>query len=126
MTAPGVGPLAALSYRTAIDVPERFARSRDVGVHLGLTPRTFKSGNAERRGRISKFGDRGARAALFIAARVLLSKRTRGCGLKTWGLKVAARRGYMKAVIAVARRLAATLHTMWVSGTDFRREALAA
>jgi hypothetical protein len=42
--------------------------------------------------------------ALFLAAKVLLSRRTRGCALKTWGMEVAARRGYMKAVIAVARR----------------------
>ncbi len=126
MTAPGIGPLAALAYRTTIDVPQRFARSRDVGVHLGLTPRSFKSGRTERRGRISRFGDGAARAALFIAAKVLLSKRTRGCALKAWGQQVAARRGYMKAVIAVARRLAVTLHTMWITGADFRRGAPAA
>ena len=67
-----------------------------------------------------------ARAALFIAAKVLLSRRPGGCDLKIWGQQVAARRGYMKAVIAVARRLAVRLHEMWLAGTNFRREPLAA
>ena len=38
MTAPGIGPINALTYRATIDRPERFAKSRNVGAHLGLTP----------------------------------------------------------------------------------------
>jgi transposase len=38
MTLPGIGPIHALTYRATIDRPERFAHSRDVGTHLGLTP----------------------------------------------------------------------------------------
>ena len=37
MTAPGVGPIVAVTYRAVIDVPERFRRSQTVGAHLGLT-----------------------------------------------------------------------------------------
>ncbi|HEX3918835.1 MAG TPA: IS110 family transposase [Caulobacteraceae bacterium] len=121
-TAPGVGPLTALTYRVAIDVPERFARSRDVGVHLGLTPRTYKSGAVDKKGRISKCGDKSARTALFLAAKIALGKRTRTSSLKTFGMKVAAARGYLRGVVATARRLAVVLHKMWVTGTDFRRE----
>ena len=33
MTIPGVGTVVALTYRTGIDAPERFSRSRDVGAH---------------------------------------------------------------------------------------------
>jgi len=74
MTAPGVGALVALTYRAAVDVPERFTHSRTVGVHFGLTPRTKQSGELLRRGRISKCGDESVRTALFLAARTLLSK----------------------------------------------------
>jgi len=35
MTVPGVGTVVALTYRTGIDAPERFSRSRDVGAHFG-------------------------------------------------------------------------------------------
>lgn len=38
MTTPGIGPINALTFRATIDQPKRFARSRDVGAHLGLTP----------------------------------------------------------------------------------------
>ena len=31
MTAPGIGPIVALSYRTAVDTPARFARSHNAG-----------------------------------------------------------------------------------------------
>jgi transposase len=122
MTAPGVGPLTALAFRTAIDVPERFARSRDVGVHLGLTSRTYQSGATERRGRISKCGDESARTALFLAAKIAMGGRMAPSALKAWGRSVAERRGYLKAVIAVARKLAVILHRMWVTSTDFCRE----
>ena len=33
-----IGSITALTYRATIDRPERFARSRHVDAHLGLTP----------------------------------------------------------------------------------------
>jgi len=56
-----------LTFATAIDDPARFAKSRDVGAHLGLTPRKYASGEIDRNGAISKSGDRLAREALFVA-----------------------------------------------------------
>jgi transposase len=38
MTAPGVGPIVALTYASAIDDPGRFRSSRAAGAHFGLTP----------------------------------------------------------------------------------------
>ena len=43
MTIPGVGQLTALAFVSAIDEPERFRRSRDVGAYLGLVPRRYQS-----------------------------------------------------------------------------------
>ena len=45
INAPGVGPLTARALRATIDQPERFRKSRDVGAHLGLTPRRYQSGD---------------------------------------------------------------------------------
>src|SRR4051812_12967416 len=39
MTVPGIGALSSLAYVTTVEEPSRFARSRSVGAHLGLTPR---------------------------------------------------------------------------------------
>jgi transposase len=36
MTIPGVARLTALAFVAAIDDPDRFRRSRDVGAYLGL------------------------------------------------------------------------------------------
>ena len=38
MTAPGVGAVVALTFKSAVDDPTRFKRVRDVGPWLGLTP----------------------------------------------------------------------------------------
>ncbi|MBM2716240.1 transposase [Mesorhizobium caraganae] len=37
MTIPGVGPVTALAFKTAIDDLGRFRRWSDLGEHLGLT-----------------------------------------------------------------------------------------
>jgi transposase len=52
MTIPGVGPLTALLFKTSIDDPHRFRKSANVGVHLGLTPRKYASGQVDYDGRI--------------------------------------------------------------------------
>src|SRR5580692_6589825 len=86
MTVPGVGALTAVTFVTTIDDPARFERSRDVGAHLGLTPRKFASGEVDRNGAISKSGDQLAREALFLAAHALLTRVTRWSTLKAWGM----------------------------------------
>lgn len=47
MTIPGVGQLTALAFAAAVDDPERFRRSRDVGPYLGLVPRRYQSGEVD-------------------------------------------------------------------------------
>lgn len=55
MAIPGVGPVTALSFMTAIDDPSRFRRSRDVAAYFGLTSRRWQSGTSiDVQGRISK------------------------------------------------------------------------
>ncbi len=120
MTAPGVGSLTALIFRSCIDEPLRFHSSRSIGPYLGLVPRTYQSGEFERRGRISKAGAQDVRSSLFMAAMTLTQVTRRNCWLKTWGNQIAARRGRKKALVAVARRLAVMLHHMWVTNTPFR------
>jgi transposase len=41
MTIPGVGQLTALAFVAAIDDPDRFKRSQDIGAYLGLVPRRY-------------------------------------------------------------------------------------
>jgi transposase len=120
MTAPGVGPVAAMTFRATVDVPARFRKSKAVGAHFGLTPRKHQSGEMDRTGRISKRGDRMVRTVLFEAAQAVMIRLTRWCTLKAWGMKIARKRGLRRAIVAVARRLGVILHRMWASGTAYR------
>jgi transposase len=85
MPIPGVGAVVAMTFRSAVDQPERFARSEAVGAHFGLTPRKYQSGEIDRTGRISKVGDAMVRTALFEAANVMLTRAVRLSALKAWG-----------------------------------------
>jgi transposase len=120
MTVPGVGPLTALAFRATIDQPGRFRTSRDVGAHLGLTPRRYQSGETDVQGRISRCGDELARTALYEAAHSLLIRSSKPSALRAWGMAIAKRRGMARARVAVARKLSVILHRMWADGSEFR------
>ena len=120
MHIPGVGPIAALSVRAAIDDPTRFRRSRDVAAYFGLTSQRWQSGTSiDTQGRISKAGDRDVRRALYEAATVMLKRYKGKSALKTWGLKLAKRGCHAKAAIAVARKLVTIMHAMWRDGSEY-------
>lgn len=120
MSAPGVGPICALTFKTSIEDPARFERGEDVGAFAGLAPRRSQSGERDVKGRISKAGDPMLRSALYEAANSLLSRVKRPCALRDWGLQLAERKGPKRARVAVARKLAVLLHRLWQSQTEFR------
>lgn len=119
MTIPGVGAHTAVSFKACVDDPARFRRSRTVGAHFGLTPRQYSSGEVNLSGRISKMGDRGMRRLLYVAANAMMT-RGRWSALKAWAVRLAKARGARRAKVALARRLACTMHAMWRSGEPFR------
>jgi transposase len=120
MSAPGVGPVSALTFKASIEDPHRFESGADVGAFAGLVPRRHQSGERDTKGRISKAGDPMLRRALYEAANSLLGRVKRDCALRRWGLDLAAAKGPKRARVAVARKLAALLHTLWRSETEFR------
>jgi transposase len=126
MTIPGVGPLTALAFKTYVDRPQRFQKSKAVGAALGLTPRKYASGEMDYDGHITKCGDAFLRSHLYEAAKVLLSRAGKSSDLKSWGLRLAKRSSKKKACVAVARRLAVIMHAMWRDGTVFQTEQVQA
>jgi len=120
MTVPSIGPMTVTAYTVAVDDPNRFRKSRSVGAYFGLTSRRYQSGEVDRKGHISKWGDNLVRSYLFEAAAVLLTRTKSFCALKSWGLRIAKRAGMNKARVAVARKLAVILHQMWLTGEEFR------
>ena len=120
MTVPSVGPLVAITYKSAMDDPSRIAKSKAAGALFGLTPKKYQSGEKDVTGGITRTGDEMVRTALYEAANVLLSRIARFSKLKCWGMDVAKRRGSKRAKVALARKLAVILHRMWVDGTTYR------
>lgn len=120
MTAPGVGPITALTYTMRIEDPHRFARGEDVGAYAGLVPRRSQSGERDTQGHISKAGDPMLRRSLYEAANVILTRLKRPFALQSWGKKIAEAKGPKRAKVAVARKLATLLHSLWLNETEFR------
>ncbi|MGL4239626.1 MAG: IS110 family transposase, partial [Beijerinckiaceae bacterium] len=126
MAIPGVGPVTALSFMTAIDDPTRFRRSRDVAADFGLTSRQWQSGTSiDVKDRISKAGDADVRRALYEAASGLMMRFKGKDKVKTWGQQIARRSCHRKACVAVARKLAVIMHAMRSDGTFYVGEAAA-
>jgi transposase len=125
MTVPGVGAVVAASFVAAIETPDAFRRSRDVGAWIGLTPRRYQSGETDYDGHISRRGDARLCSRLYEAAAVILTRVHTDSELRRWGLALKKRFGFKRAAVALARKLAVILHAMLKTGTDFDPKASA-
>jgi transposase len=124
----GVGPLTALCFVLKIGDPQRFGRSRDVGAYLGLCPRRDQSGGTDKQLRISKCGDGLMRRLLVSAAHYILGPFGPPCALREQGQRLAgtgSAREKKRAVVAVARKLAVLLLSLWKHGADYEPRATA-
>jgi transposase len=118
----GVGPLTAVTFVLTLGRAERFAHSRDVAGFLGLHPKQRQSGVRDPQLRISKSGDRYARKLLVQCAHHILGPFGRDSALRRWGLAKGegGSKATLRAIVAVARKLAVLLHRLWVSGEVFK------
>jgi transposase len=121
-TAPGIGPVVAAAYVLTLDRPGA-AANRSAGAFLGLRPAQSQSGDSNPQHRISKAGDTYLRSLLVQSAQYILGRFGPDSALRRWGLKLASsggKRGKKRAIVAVARKLAVMLHSMWRSGQNFQ------
>jgi len=123
MEIPGVGTITAVSFYSAIEDPTRFRHVDDVAAYLGLTPRVYQSGERLAHGGISKMGNQLTRTHLVGAATVMLSNTRSFSTLKDWGLRLSKRIGFNKAKVALARKLAIIMFSLWRDGTHFMAKA---
>lgn len=120
MTIPGVGPVNALSFIALVDDPDRFNRTSDIGAFLGLTPKRHQSGEVDWSGRVSKYGDGAMRGLLYEAASCVIRQVKRFSPLKSWAVRLAGRRGFRKAAVATARKIAVLMLTLWKKDADYQ------
>ena len=121
-TIPGVGPRLAELLVALFDDPHRFRTGRQVSSYLGLVPRQWQSGAADRRGHISHQGSRLARKLLVEVAWMglrynptLRAIYERVCGGSPARKKIA--------IVAVARHLAVIAWAMLRDETAWRPPA---
>lgn len=120
----GVGEVVGMGYVLTLEDPRRFRRSRQVGAYLGLVCGRDNSGETRRQLGITKQGDRLLRRLLIQSAHYILGPFGEDSDLQRFGRALYARGGQTKrakrrATVAVARKLAALLHHLWVTGEKY-------
>jgi transposase len=118
----GIGTLTALTFVLTLEDPYRFEKSRSVGAYLGLVPATDRSGDSDPQKRISKEGDQMLRKLLVGSAHYVLGPFGSDSDLRRHGQKIASRgakNAKKRAAVAVARKLAVLLHSLWISGEAY-------
>jgi len=127
---PGIGLLTSTALVGFVGDVERFRSSRHFASYLGLTPREHSSGNVRRLGRISKRGDVYLRTLLIHGARSVLWSAHRNSitpsPLQRWGLHIHEQRGYNKATVALANKLARRVWAVWKRDSDYQADYRAA
>jgi transposase len=106
-TIPGFGPIVASAFHSAVGDGQSYRRGRDVSAALGLVPRQHSSGGKSVLLGISKRGDRYLRSLLVHGARAVVRQAAhKDDRLSRWINKIRAQRGYNKASVALANKLA--------------------
>jgi transposase len=67
-TVPGVGPRLAEAIVALIDNPHRFRKATEISGYIGMVPKALDSGETERKGRITRQGNRVVRSLLVEVA----------------------------------------------------------
>jgi transposase len=122
MQVPGVGPVTATV--ATVDEARAFRNGRQLAAWLGLVPRQHSSGGSRRLGRITKRGDVSVRTLLIHGARAVMRQLTRRADATSrWVTALRARRGFNKAVVALAAKQARILWALLVTGRAYQPAA---
>lgn len=121
MTIPGVGEQTASGMVASVPDPKMFKNSRQFAAWLGLVPRQYTTGGKIKLGRITKKGDQYLRTCLVHGARAVVAhlgeKQDR---VSCWLRSLIERRGYLRAVVALAARNARLIWTLMMKQEDYR------
>jgi transposase len=123
MKLPGIGPVTASALLASMGHGHEFDNGRQVAAWIGLVPGQYSSGGKARLGRITKAGDNYLRSLLVMGARAILNslgdKQDR---FSRWARSLQERRGYWRAVIAIAAKNARLAWAVLKYGEDFKLE----
>ncbi len=108
-TLGGVGLLSAMEILLELPEMRRFRRAEQLAAYVGLTPSQYSSGEHIRMGRITRSGKSHLRATLVELAWRVVAKNP---AVRAVYLRLKARTGAKRAIVAVARRLLLCIRRM--------------
>jgi transposase len=120
-TIPGFGPIVASVFHSVVGHGQAYQRGRDVSASVGLVPRQHSSGGKEVLLGISKCGDRYLRSLLIHGARsVVIQAKAKDDRLSRWINRLVSTRGFNKAVVALANKMARIGWVILVNKTTYQ------
>jgi transposase len=120
----GVGEVTATAIVASVGNASEFHSARQFAAWLGLVPGQYSSGGKTRLGGITKAGDAYLRGLLVIGARAVLNAaKSKTDSLSRWAVQLEHRRGYWKAVVAIAAKNARMAWAALTKGEAFKLPA---
>ena len=120
----GIGPTTASAIVATVGKGHAFSCGRQFCAWLGLVPGQYSSGGKQRLGRITKAGDSYLRTLLVLGAKAMLATaKNKTDPVSRWAISVQERRGYKKALVAIAAKNARMCWTMLQRGETFKMPA---
>jgi transposase len=120
----GVGEVTATAIVASVGNASEFDSGRQFAAWLGLVPGQYSSGGKTRLGGITKAGDAYLRGLLVIGARAVLNAaKGKTDSLSRWAVQLEQRRGYWKAVVAIAAKNARMAWAALTKGEAFKLPA---
>ena len=120
----GIGETTATAIVAMVGNAREFDSGRQFAAWIGLVPGQYSSGGKTRLGRITKAGDAYLRSLLVLGARsVLNAAANKTDSLSRWAMALRERRGYWKAVVAIAAKNARMAWAVLTKGESFKLPA---
>jgi len=118
---PGIGVVNACALKSWLGNGHQFGCGRDASAALGLIPRQYGTGGKVVLSRITKRGDSSLRASVVHGARAVVSRSAgKTDRLSRWIESIKARRGFNKAVVALANKLVRIAWVIVARGERYR------
>jgi transposase len=124
MRLSGIGETTATAMLAMIGNGHDFKNGRQFAAWLGLVPGQYSSGGKTRLGHITKAGDAYMRSLLVLGARSMLNRaQSKTDGVSRWATALAERRGYWRAIVAIAAKNARMSWAVLSRGEKFAMPA---
>ena len=118
----GIGPTTALAIVATVGDAREFKNGRQFAAWIGLVPAQHSTGGKSRLGHISKRGDAYLRNLFVQGARsVLQVAGAHQDRISRWGLELQQRRGYYRALVAIANKNARIAWALLAKSESLRR-----